>query len=206
MKDGKNKTGAKAGRRRKSESRAPEIRSRLAAWKQSPEPRISLRVLATELGTSHQLLSSYLRRWDKWQMKEYQRKAKEIRARAETETRPWVITEMLQEAEAYDQAAGRCVCSSVLSEAYKGFEADARRGKLHPKIADLLATVDDPRAQKVLRMSQRKQPEKNKKLDAVLKELDRITDSEKALRLIRQLTPKEREELKALQEKRRRTR
>ena len=44
------------GRKPKQESREPEVRARLAAWKQMPEDaRPSLRVLAREFGTSHQL-------------------------------------------------------------------------------------------------------------------------------------------------------
>lgn len=61
--------GARRGRKPAGESRAAEIRARLAAWKQTPEQeRISLRTLAAELGTSHQLLSFYLRGLDKRQI------------------------------------------------------------------------------------------------------------------------------------------
>ena len=69
--------GARLGRRTAGESRGAEIRARLAAWKQTPEhERTSLRTLAAELGTSHQLLSFYLRRWDKWQIKQSPDRAK----------------------------------------------------------------------------------------------------------------------------------
>ncbi|HEX8880115.1 MAG TPA: hypothetical protein VF749_08810, partial [Candidatus Acidoferrum sp.] len=37
---------------------------------------MSLRTLAAELGTSHQLLSFYRRRWDKWQIKQTPDRAK----------------------------------------------------------------------------------------------------------------------------------
>lgn len=78
--------GARLGRKPAGESRAAEIRARLMAWKQTPEQgRISLRALAAELGTSHQLLSFYLQGWDKWQMKECLRKAQEAPDRAKTE-------------------------------------------------------------------------------------------------------------------------
>ena len=74
MRDRENKLvrcGARRGRKPAGESRAAEIRARLAEWKQTPEAqRISLRALAVELGTSHQLLSFYLRRCDKWQIKD----------------------------------------------------------------------------------------------------------------------------------------
>ena len=75
-----------------------------------------------------------------------------------------------------------------------------RRGKLHPKIAEYLAQLNDPKAQKILRLS--KMPKKRKSLDAVLNEFERMTDSDKALRLIRQLTTEERKEFCVMQEKR----
>src|SRR6266850_7486035 len=57
----------KRGRRLAHESRAAEIRARLAAWRQTPEPqRISLRVLACELGTSNQLLTHHLKWLEGW--------------------------------------------------------------------------------------------------------------------------------------------
>lgn len=189
----------KSGRRPRSLSRAAEIRARLAEWKQSQEPRISLRALAAEIGASHQLLSFYLRHWDKWQEREYQRQAKAIRDNAKAERRSMSESE-LERVLAYQQAASRCMFSGLLDELYRDFEADARGGKLHPKMAGFLATHNDPRAQKVLRLSKR--PQKRKGLDAVLEELNRTTDSEKALSMIRQLTPEEREEFRASQEKR----
>ena len=46
------------GRKPKQESRSAEFRQILMAWKQTPEAlRPSLRELARELGTSHQLLA-----------------------------------------------------------------------------------------------------------------------------------------------------
>jgi hypothetical protein len=55
------------GRKPASESRAAEVRTRLAAWRQIPEAhRVSLRALAVQIGTSHQLLSFYLQRLDRW--------------------------------------------------------------------------------------------------------------------------------------------
>ena len=55
------------GRKPKQESRAEEFRQRLIAWKQEPmRSRPSLRALACELGTSHQLLKQYLDGLEKW--------------------------------------------------------------------------------------------------------------------------------------------
>src|SRR5215831_16932874 len=93
------------GRKPKWESRALEFYGRLASWKQTPESvRPSLRALARELGTSHQLLNHYLRNWHKWQAKEYRRKAQEIRARAEMQNRTLTPREE-QQATSYDQEA-----------------------------------------------------------------------------------------------------
>jgi hypothetical protein len=63
-----NASRRKRGRKPARESRAPEIRARLTEWKQTPKSfRSSLRTLAAEMGTSHQLLSFYLQRLEKWQ-------------------------------------------------------------------------------------------------------------------------------------------
>jgi hypothetical protein len=58
----------KRGRKPANESRTVEIRARLTEWKQTPAPfRNSLRALAAEMGTSHQLLSFYLSRLEERQ-------------------------------------------------------------------------------------------------------------------------------------------
>jgi hypothetical protein len=58
-------------RKPKYESRATEFRQRLVVWKQTPASmRQSLRALAGELGTSHQLLAHYLDGLEEWQYKE----------------------------------------------------------------------------------------------------------------------------------------
>jgi len=67
-----------SGRKPAYESRAAEFRQALIIWKQTPESmRPSLRALACELGTSHQLLSHYLDGLDKCQAQE---RAKRLRA------------------------------------------------------------------------------------------------------------------------------
>ena len=59
------------GRKPQYESRAAEFRIRLSAWKQIPEVlRPSLRALARELGTTHQLLAYYLDGLEKWRARE----------------------------------------------------------------------------------------------------------------------------------------
>jgi transcriptional regulator with XRE-family HTH domain len=79
------------GRKPGYESRATEFRQRLIAWKQAPESlRLSLRALARELGTSHQMLAYYLYGLGSWQAEE---RAKQIRARAKAEGREMTMRE-----------------------------------------------------------------------------------------------------------------
>jgi hypothetical protein len=116
---------AKRGRKSLSESQAEGIRARLVAWKQTPEAqRVSLRALAVELGTSHQLLSFYLKGLNDWQKKDYRRRAKAIRDRTEAENRymtPWEESQV----KALERAAFHCMIDSVLQPTLKRLEADA---------------------------------------------------------------------------------
>ena len=82
---------AMRGRKPKAESQGTRFRASIAEWKRTPAfVRPSLRALAFELGTSHQLLSFYLKNLHKWQSKKYWRQAKEIRSRAKWRPpRPW---------------------------------------------------------------------------------------------------------------------
>ena len=127
---------ANNGRKPASESRAAEIRERLAAWRQTPEPRrISLRALAAELGTSHQLLSFYLQGWDKWQMKEYRRKAHEIRDRAKTENRSMMPLEEAS-VDAYERAAHNSMLANLWRDALKRLKQEASSGKLSGRMLE----------------------------------------------------------------------
>lgn len=83
---------SEAGRKPKDESRATELRQALIEWKQTPEGlRPSLRFLALQLRTSHQLLTHFLNTIDGWGLEERIRLAKEraehIQARAREEGR-----------------------------------------------------------------------------------------------------------------------
>jgi hypothetical protein len=154
MKSGKSKTGVRhevatpsegverRGRKHISESRAAEIRKRLLEWKQIPEAtRISLRALAAAIGTSHQLLSFYLRQWDKWQTKEYQRKPKEICARAHAEKRVMTHQEQAQVV-AYGRAALQEMTKSIVPDILTALRKDVKCGKLSRqrlRLAKLLA-------------------------------------------------------------------
>jgi hypothetical protein len=120
-----------SGRKPTQESRATEFRRRLTAWKQTPVSlRPSLRALARELGTSHQLLTFYLKRLEKWQGKEYWRQAREIRARAVAENRPMTPWEE-QQVRAYDRVGARYTVESALLNKIERIKQDAKRGPLN---------------------------------------------------------------------------
>jgi len=122
------------GRKPASESRAAEIRLRLTIWKQTPESsRRSLRALAADMGTSHQLLSFYLQRLEQWQgneqAKEYGRQEHAIRMRAIREGRPLTAEEQAQ-VRAYTGAIYRCMFDSVIRNEVTKLRKEAARGKL----------------------------------------------------------------------------
>lgn len=116
------------GRKTKRESRPVEIRQRLIVWKQTPESsRPSLRALAIELNTSHQLLAHYLDDLEVWQAKENCRKANErimeIRTRAETEKRPVTLWEE-QQIHANDRASLHFLLDSIIIGAFRRWEGE----------------------------------------------------------------------------------
>jgi hypothetical protein len=118
------------GRKLKSESLGIEIRARLSEWKQMPEySRPSLRALARDLGTSHQLLTFYLKRLDEWQAKEYWRQAREIHACAMAENRVLTPSEQ-QQARAYDRAGIRATAALMVHEAIERIRQESERGPL----------------------------------------------------------------------------
>jgi predicted secreted protein len=95
-------TSCEAGRKPQQKSRSTEFRQSLIAWKRTPESRRpSLRALAAQLGTSHQLLKHYLDGLEKWRCEEQYRVAKrrmeEIKASAQADDRellPWEEAEV----------------------------------------------------------------------------------------------------------------
>jgi hypothetical protein len=145
----------KRGRKLATESRAAEIRTRLAVWKQTPEGvRISLRALAAEAGTSHQLLSFYLRQWDRWLIREYRRKAVGIRAQANAEGRPVTPGEEAQIA-AYRKRGMLLRIDSVLNDFVGRIEEHVKVGKLargELRMLKIMARKGFPKAQEVLQL------------------------------------------------------
>lgn len=155
MKNGKPKS--RRGRKRSGESRAAEIRARLMVWNRTSEAaRGSLRALAAEIGTSHQLLSFYLRRLDQWQAneqaKEHRRKANDIRARADAENRslsPWEE----EQARAHHAAYLRWIFTGALHDMLRRVNSKAKRGQLSAgevKMLNMLARKGNRQAQEIL--------------------------------------------------------
>ncbi len=143
----------KGGRKPAVQSCAAEIRARLLTWKQTPEPqRISLRALARELGTSHQLVGHYLACWEKWQAKEYRLKANDIRTRAKAENRYMTPGEESQVI-AYERASFRSMLDSVLADKLRQLQVAAKAGTLSKgqiKMLSLFARRGYPIAEKIL--------------------------------------------------------
>jgi hypothetical protein len=119
------------GRKPKQESRSVEFRQKLIAWKQMPALfRPSLRALARELGTSHQLLMFYLKGLEKWEGEECLRRAKEIRALAKAEDRPvtpWEEQRIL----GYTTAGLRALTVSAFHDKLEDLKRQGERGPLH---------------------------------------------------------------------------
>lgn len=150
------------GRKPAQESRATEFRRKLMEWKQTPQSsRPSLRALAGELGTSHQLLSFHLKHLDRWQAKEYWHQAREIRARANAEGRPLTQWED-QQARAYDRAGLRITTGQILGDCIERMKMESeRRPRSWQEIKSLkIFARQFPEAQEV---SQTRSPDDRKK-------------------------------------------
>jgi hypothetical protein len=143
---------AMRGRKPRQESRAIQFRRKLIEWKQTPESsRPPLRALARELGTSHQLLAFLLKGLEKWQINEYRRQARQIRARANAEGRPLTEWEE-QQARDYDRAALSATVTPMLLDDIKRIKEESERGPLcwHQTKALELYARHFPEAQELL--------------------------------------------------------
>jgi hypothetical protein len=121
----------KRGRKPERESRATNLREKLAAWQETPKSlRPSLRGLARGLGTSHQLLMHYLKTLPKWLAKEHLRLAMEILARAKAESRPMTPQE-------YEQWLFHDTESVIAYLAYQATQNTRRSGKLFLELTAL---------------------------------------------------------------------
>jgi hypothetical protein len=157
-----NNARATRGRKTTYESRAPEFRRRLIEWKQIPESsRPSLRALARELATSHQLMKHYLDGLEEWECEQRCRaaremahkKAKEIRARAQAESRQMTMQECRD-----------AIITPGVHNQIETIRQEAKRGRLnwtHVKTLNLWAR-HFPQAKEVLdRYSQSALPRKS---------------------------------------------
>ena len=136
--------------------------------------RPSLRALARELGTSHQLLSFYLKNLHRWQGKEYWRQANEIRGRANAEGR--VLTQQEeQQFYAYNRAAMRSMVGPMLLDTIERIRVETERRPLcrqEIKILKILAR-QFPEALEVLQKRSRDGVMKRKRFAEIVKETPR---------------------------------
>jgi hypothetical protein len=152
-----------------------EFRRTVLAWKQTPQSsRPSLRLLARELGTSHQLLSFYLKNLHKWQRKEYWRQAKEIRAQANAEGRALTQQEE-QQVYAYGRAAIRAMVGPMLLETIERMRQDSERRLLCRQEIRALKILarQFPEAREVLQECSRDGVMKRKRFAEIVKETPR---------------------------------
>jgi len=136
--------------------------------------RPSLRALACELGTSHQLLGFYLKNLHKWQSKEYWRRAKEIRAQANAEDRALTQQEE-QQVYAYNRAAIRAIAAPMLRQDIKRIKEESERRPLCRQEIKALKVLarQFPEAQEVLQKCSRKAVMKRKRFAEIVMETPR---------------------------------
>ena len=136
--------------------------------------RPSLRALACELGTSHQLLGFYLKNLHKWQSKEYWRRAKEIRAQANAEDRALTQQEE-QQVYAYNRAAIRAIAAPMLRRDIKRIKEESERRPLCRQEIKALKVLarQFPEAQEVLQKCSRKAVMKRKRFAEIVMETPR---------------------------------
>jgi hypothetical protein len=166
---------AMSGRKPAQESRATEFRRKLMQWKQTPESsRPSLRALARELDTSHQLLAFYLKGLGKWRAEEYWRQAREIRARAMDEDRDVTSWEE-QQARAYDRAGAGTMAHFILLESIERMKKESEQRLLCRQEIKALKMFarDFPEAQELLQKCLRDGVMKRKPFEEIVKDTPR---------------------------------
>ena len=146
-----------SGRLPKQDSRADEIRERLLAWEEEPESaRPSLRSLARDLGTSHQLLNHYLEGLGVWQAKrqceEYCRLKDEIEAREKAEHR-WCTAQEDPRVGIYGRKWVDQMLVVAMEKTLSRWRRQARKKNLTTKqikVLDGLASMGHKGARKIL--------------------------------------------------------
>lgn len=164
------------GRKKKQESQAIELRQKLVAWKQTPESmRPSLRALAGELATSHQMLAYYLDGLDRWQAEE---RAKQICARAEAEGRAMTMREC---------------CHAIIAPGFyrriENLKHAAKRGPLNHwqiKMLKQFASQGFSGAEEVLRTCRQMTPQEERQARASERAADFAAAATKSIKRIKQ--------------------
>jgi hypothetical protein len=133
--------------------------------------------LACDLGTSHQLLSFYLKDLGKWQGAEYWRRGREIRERAIAEGRPLTQLEEKQ-VYAYNRAAVRATVGPILLHEIERMKKESERGPLcWQQIKSLKVLARGfPEAQELLQKCSQVGPKKRKRFTEIVKETPRQED------------------------------
>ena len=126
-----------SGRKPEAESRSAEFCQRLIVWKQTPESlRPSLRALARELRTSHQLLEHYLdgleirqaREEQAKRAREYEPIVQSLRARArQRDLTPWEQEQFL----AYERRYMRATAAGMLLRQLENVRQKAKKEPLN---------------------------------------------------------------------------
>jgi hypothetical protein len=169
-----------AGRKPKQQSRSAEFRQRLITWEQTPVAfRPSLRALARELGTSHQLLTHYLAGLVKRQYEERYRKAKEesdeICARANAESGNLTYWGE-QKIRACDKALIQSLVTPPLLDLLERIKREAKRGPLGRcqfKTLKMFAKQGFPGAQELLQKCSQVGLKKRKRFPEIVKDTPR---------------------------------
>jgi hypothetical protein len=191
-----------SGRKTKHESRAAELQAKLAVWNQTAESaRPSLRGLARELGTSHQLLSHYLAGLEEWMAREqkeaYEREAEEIRRKGNEDVSFRVLN--CKRLAFCEQQADRWhaheMVAKLTSSSVRAYTRDAKRGLLDPRAVKFLPQlVGDSQGRRILQLQSKAESRVSSNAKAALHQLARINDPERWRRILSRLLPQERAE------------
>jgi hypothetical protein len=171
------------GRKTRQESRSAEFRQRLLIWKQTPEARrLSLRALARQMGTSHQLLGHYLIGLEKWRYKELCRKAKAqsdaICPRAVAENRDFTPLEE-QQIRTCDRTIVQSLVAPYLLALFDLIKREAKCGPLHRcqfETLEMFARRNYPGAQELLQRCLQVGLKKKKRFAEIVKDTSRLED------------------------------
>jgi hypothetical protein len=177
-----------SGRKPRQESRATELRRILIEWEQAPESsRPSLRSLACELGTSHQLLAFFLKGLDEWRGQQYLREASQIRSVASAEGRQLTEWEE-QRAYACTRAGVQAIAGAMLRSSIARMRKESeRRALCRQEIKSLTMLARQfPEAQELLQKCSPDGLKKRKRFAEIVKKTPRA-DHETIMAWVRRI-------------------